>query len=110
MDELQRCYTVKQLAELWQCSARNIYFLVENQRLACLRVGRGKGGIRIKKEHVIAFENANEVTGDTCNQESQNLTLPGEKNEKNSTSNGEKVVALNGFQRAQMIRKQQSDS
>ncbi|MFN7609435.1 MAG: helix-turn-helix domain-containing protein, partial [bacterium] len=48
MDTLHPRYTVKQLAELWNCSARNIYSLVENQRLACIRVGSGKGGIRIK--------------------------------------------------------------
>ncbi|MFO0110400.1 MAG: helix-turn-helix domain-containing protein, partial [Alphaproteobacteria bacterium] len=96
MDKLQPRYTVKQLAEIWNCSPRNIYSLVENQRLACIRVGSGKGGIRIKNEHVIAFERANEMGVDSCKQEFQNSSLSGGKSEKNSTSHGEKVVALDG--------------
>jgi len=110
MDKLQPRYTVKQLAEIWNCSPRNIYSLVENQRLACIRVGNGKGGIRIKSEHVIAFEQANEMSVEACKQESQNSSLSGGKNEKSSTSRGEKVVPLDGFQRAQMIRSKRGDS
>ena len=47
MDQSQRCYTVKQVAELWQCSPRKVYFLLEEQQLACIRLGHGKGNIRI---------------------------------------------------------------
>ncbi|PIR37095.1 MAG: hypothetical protein COV35_10875 [Alphaproteobacteria bacterium CG11_big_fil_rev_8_21_14_0_20_39_49] len=110
MDQSQRCYTVKQVAELWQCSPRKVYFLLEEQQLACIRMGHGKGNIRIKQEHLDAFERANEVGAQECSKASQTSKLCGDQSETATTSNGGRVVNLGGFQRAQMIRTRQSAS
>lgn len=110
MQMSQRCYTVKQVAELWQCSPRNIYLLIEKEELTCIRVGCGKGGIRIKPEHIETFESQNESVVSACKNLSQNLHSNGELTKQNTTSPGGKVVALNASQRGQMMRQRHDAS
>ncbi len=46
---------VDDLAKLWNVSASTIYNLVESGKLACYRIGTGRGAIRFTDEQIAAF-------------------------------------------------------
>lgn len=47
--------TIKQAAERLQCSHALVYQLCASRRLAHLRLGIGRGTIRIREEDLLAF-------------------------------------------------------
>lgn len=47
-------YTVKQLAERWQCSMNQIYMMIRQRKLKVFKLGRD---IRISAEEVARYEN-----------------------------------------------------
>lgn len=47
-------YTVKQLAERWQCSENQIYLMIRRKELKVFKLGRD---IRISAEEVARYEN-----------------------------------------------------
>lgn len=47
--------TVKQLAERWGVAPSLIYSLVAEGKLACCRIGHGRGVIRFTEEHIAAY-------------------------------------------------------
>jgi len=50
-----RPYRVKQVAELLDVHPATVYRAIESGRLAALRVGSGRGGLRIPREAFAAF-------------------------------------------------------
>jgi excisionase family DNA binding protein len=52
--------TVRQAAARLEVSSTTIYGLVAAGKLGCIRVGLGRGAIRITEAHIIAFMVGNE--------------------------------------------------
>jgi excisionase family DNA binding protein len=52
---------VNELAERLRVSSSTIYNLVEEGRIACYRIGKGRGSIRFSEEQVEAFLQSSRV-------------------------------------------------
>ncbi len=61
--EPQALYTVKEAAVRLRCQAANLYMLVESQTLASIRVGAGRGAIRILGSDLLTFLSSRRVGG-----------------------------------------------
>jgi excisionase family DNA binding protein len=46
---------VKEVAERLEVSADTVYALIQSRKLRCIRVGVGRGTIRITEEHLAEF-------------------------------------------------------
>lgn len=54
--------TVTDVATRWKCSPQLVYALVAEGKLACFRLGLGRGTIRFTEEQLQAFLEATQVT------------------------------------------------
>lgn len=58
-------FTVKEVAARLRVSAASIYNLIESGKLACHRIGAGRGTIRVSEEDLSAFlSGCREVTSE----------------------------------------------
>ena len=55
----EKQFSVKALAQRWSVSRSVVYAMVTDGRLPSIRIGVGRGTIRIKESDVIAFETDN---------------------------------------------------
>lgn len=53
---MTRYLTVKAVAERWGVSKSVVYQMVSDGLLPCIRLGTGRGTIRLKEDDVAAFE------------------------------------------------------
>ena len=65
--DIEKRFTVKQVAALWGCSGQHIYRLLSRRELGHIRVG---GAIRFRPEDLIDFEK-----GSICRASSENPTI-----------------------------------
>ncbi len=49
-------YSVKALADRWDCSQRHIYKLIDSGRLRSFSIGSSRKGTRISDEEVVRWE------------------------------------------------------
>lgn len=105
MTEPKRHYTVKRLAEEWACDIGTIYKLINSKMLGCIKIG---AAIRIPVSSKEAYEEQNTLCPES---RAKNQTLNSEESPENlsTTSHGRKIVGHGAFQRAQMMRSQQSN-
>ena len=48
-------YTVAEIADRLRCSKTNVYDLIGQKELAVVRIGAGRGGIRVMGSDLLAF-------------------------------------------------------
>jgi len=105
MAEPAKHFTVRSLAEHWNVAVETIYRLVNNAEIGVLRIG---AAIRIPRIAVEAYEEAHFKCPEPNN--NHRISSSDESTEeKTGTYAGQKIVGLDAFQRAQQMKRQQSE-
>ena len=60
-------YSVKSLAQRWECSTRHVYDLISEGEITTFCLGKNKRGLRIRWEEVKRWESARESRTETEN-------------------------------------------
>jgi excisionase family DNA binding protein len=68
-------YTVAEVAERLRCGKTNVYDLVDERALAVIRVGAGKGGLRVRGSDLLAFLDSRKTGGPKPAFEFKNLRI-----------------------------------
>jgi excisionase family DNA binding protein len=69
-------YTMAEVAERLRCGKTNVYGLVDEKALAVIRVGAGKGGLRVKGSDLQAFLDSRKTGGPKPEFKFKNLRIP----------------------------------
>lgn len=106
MAEAKKHYTVRRLAEEWDCDIGTIYKLINEKLLGCLKIGTA---IRVPVAAKEAYEEQNTICPET-KMKSQHSSSEELSASHVTMSHGQKVVGLNAFQRALMTKRQQNNT
>lgn len=102
MSEQRRFYTVKQVAERWQCSASKVQKMTSRGELGHIKIG---ATIRIPEESITNYE---DNAWQDQNLQNQDSASEESKESLSGTSSGHGKENLTAYQRAQKMKSQQN--